>query len=336
MKVLVTGGAGYIGSHTILELIDLGFKEIVSVDNYLNSDESTYKRIEQISGIKITHFQIDLSDSASCAAFFNKHQFDGIIHFAALKSVPESVEKPNLYYQNNLNALLNLLKVVEAKPSTKLIYSSSCSVYGNPEKLPVTEETPYGKIESPYANTKKIGEEILLDFCHANPACKVISLRYFNPAGAHPSGIIGETKTKRPNNLVPIIAQQAIGMRESFTVFGSDYDTLDGSCIRDYVHVSDIANAHVLALNYLGKMDKNYDVLNLGSGKGSTTLEVVHAFEKVNKQKLNYSIGPRRAGDVSAIYADNKKAREKLNWEPQYQLEDIVASAWKWQQNADQ
>lgn len=334
MKVLVTGGAGYIGSHTILELVELGFKEIVSIDNFLNSDSKTYSRIKEITGLDIPNYTIDLANSEACEEFFATHNFDGIIHFAALKSVPESVEKPVLYYQNNLNGLINLLKEVEKHPKTKLIYSSSCSVYGNPEKLPVTEDTPYGKIESPYANTKKIGEEIIKDFCKANPNCKVMSLRYFNPAGAHPSGLIGETKTKRPNNLVPIIAQQAIGLRKEFTIFGSDYDTKDGSCIRDYVHVSDIANAHVLALKYIEKMPTNYDVLNLGSGKGSTTLEVVNAFKKVNQVSLNYTIGPRREGDVAIIYANNKKAIETLLWQPKHSLEDIVSSAWKWQQNA--
>lgn len=336
MKVLVTGGAGYIGSHTILALLEMGFNHIVSVDNYLNSSEETYQRIQRISGHHIEHYNLDLANSKSTANFFEKHQFDGIIHFAALKSVPESVENPNLYYTNNLNTLLNLLDAIKNTPETKFIFSSSCSVYGNPEVLPVTEATPYGSVESPYANTKKMGEEILIDFSKANPNHKTISLRYFNPAGAHESGLIGETKTKRPNNLVPIIAQQAIGIRETFTVFGSDYNTADGSCIRDYIHVSDIARAHVLALKHLDNSNNAFDVINLGSGKGLTTLEVVKAFEEVNQVDLNYQIGPRRAGDVAIIYANNEKARKLLKWQPELGLKEIVASAWRWQQNADQ
>lgn len=336
MKVLVTGGAGYIGSHTILALLERGYKEIYSIDNYLNSDEQTYHRIKIISAHQVKHFELDLADAAQIEGFFEQHKIDGIIHFGALKSVPESVDSPLLYYHNNLNGLLNLVKLIENKPEIMFIFSSSCSVYGNPDILPVTEETPFGKIESPYANTKKIGEEILKDFSEAHPNSRIISLRYFNPAGAHQSGLIGETKTKRPNNLVPIIAQQAIGMRESFTVFGTDYNTKDGSCIRDYVHVSDIAKAHVLALEYLAKSKPTYDVLNLGSGTGSTTLEVVQAFEAVNQVKLNYQLGDRRAGDVESIYANNEKARKLLNWTPVLGLEEIVASAWKWQQNADQ
>ncbi len=334
MKVLVTGGAGYIGSHTIIELFNRGYKQIVSVDNYLNSSSAEYEKLERIIGSKITFEEFDLAEEDDCLKLFEKYKFDSVIHFAALKSVPESVEMPGTYYKNNLNSLLNVLNSMEKTGAKKIIFSSSCSVYGNPEVLPVTEQTPFGKAESPYAHTKQIGEDILLSYLKANPQIKAIALRYFNPAGAHKSGLIGEVKTKRPNNLVPIIAQNAIGMRKSFTVFGSDFNTKDGSCIRDYIHVSDIAEAHVLGMEYLDRMENNYDVFNLGTGKGSTTLEVVHAFEKLEGVKLNYSIGPRRAGDVEIIYANNEKAQKLLGWNPSHTIKDIVSTAWKWQQNA--
>lgn len=334
MKVLVTGGAGYIGSHTIIELFGRGYTNIVSADNYLNSSELEYTKLAKILGTDIQHEATDLANDKECKMLFQKHSFDAVIHFAALKSVPESVDIPNLYYQNNLNSLINVLNGMQESGVNKFIFSSSCSVYGNPEKLPVTESTPFGTAESPYAHTKQIGEQIIKNFCAVNPEIKALALRYFNPAGAHESGLIGEVKTKRPNNLVPIIAQNAIGMRENFTVFGSDFNTKDGSCIRDYIHVSDIAEAHVLAMEFLDQMDINYDVFNLGSGKGSTTLEVVHAFEKLEGVKLNYSIGPRRAGDVETIYANNEKAKTLLNWNPRHNLHDIVSTAWNWQQNA--
>jgi UDP-glucose 4-epimerase len=332
MKVLVTGGAGYIGSHTIIELYNRGYKEIVSVDNYLNSTELEYSKIEKAINSKINYSKVNLSVEEDCNALFRKEKFDAVIHFAALKSVPESVSMPNIYYKNNLNSLLNVLNSMKETGVKKIIFSSSCSVYGNPEVLPVTEDTPFGKAESPYAHTKQIGEVIIKNFCTVNPDIKALSLRYFNPAGAHESGFIGEAKTKRPNNLVPIIAQNAIGLRSEFTVFGSDFNTKDGSCIRDYIHVSDIAEAHILAMEFLDKMETNYDVFNLGSGKGSTTLEVINAFESISEIKLNYKIGPRRVGDVEAIYANNEKAVTILNWSPKYSLQDIVTSALKWQQ----
>ncbi|KAA3650504.1 MAG: UDP-glucose 4-epimerase GalE [Bacteroidetes bacterium] len=334
MKILVTGGAGYIGSHTIIELFNRGYKDIVSVDNYLNSSEIEYGKLAKILGVKVSYKELDLANESECLEFLKSNHFDAIIHFAALKSVPESVEMPVLYYKNNLNALLNILQGMKENHIKKIIFSSSCSVYGNPNILPVTEATPFGRAESPYAHTKQIGENIIQSFCKANPQIKALSLRYFNPAGAHISGLIGEVKTKRPNNLVPIIAQNAIGMREKFTVFGTDFNTKDGSCIRDYIHVSDIADAHVLAMEFLDRMDTNYDVFNLGSGSGSTTLEVVNAFEKLKDVELNYEIGPRRDGDVETIYANNAKAKELLNWSPKHDLHDIVSTAWAWQQNA--
>ena len=279
---------------------------------------------------------LNLTDIEKVKEIFETNNIEGIIHFAALKSVPESVEKPLEYYYNNLNSLINLLNCCKYYGVNKFIFSSSCSVYGNPNKLPVTEETPFGNAESPYAYTKQIGENILKDFCISNPSFKALSLRYFNPAGADKSGQLGEIKTIRPNSLIPILAQQAIGIRESFEVFGTDYDTADGSCIRDYIHVSDIAEAHVIAFEYLEIIKSNYDVFNLGSGKGNTTLEVVRIFEKENEIKLSFTLSGRRDGDVESIYANNEKAKRLLNWTPKLQLKDIVKSAWKWQLNADQ
>lgn len=334
MKILVTGGSGYIGTHTIICLNELGFKEIHSVDNYLNSTEQEYEKIAAITGVKIPYTELDLSDRSATFSFFSNHHFDAVIHFAALKSVPESVDYPTLYYQNNLNGLINVLDAMTQEGIQRLIFSSSCSVYGNPNQLPVTELTPFGKAESPYAHTKQIGETIIENHCRIHGDFKALSLRYFNPAGAHISGLIGEVVTKRPNNLVPIIAQQAIGIRDSFTVFGSDYETRDGTCIRDYIHVSDISEAHVLGLDYLNKMEGNYDVLNLGNGNGYTTLEVVNAFSKLEGVALNYSIGDRRAGDVESIFANNSKAKNLLKWEPKHNLQSIVETAWQWQKNA--
>ena len=331
MKVLITGGAGYIGSHTIIELLKQGYEDIVSLDNYSNSDSSTYDRIEAISGNLINYVNIDLLDFESLKRFFKENKIETIIHFAALKSVPESVSNPNLYYQNNLNSLLNLLDCCTIFQVNNFIFSSSCSVYGNPESLPVTENTPFGKAESPYAHTKQIGEEILNSYSKSNPHFKHLSLRYFNPAGADESFLIGEKITERPNNLIPIFTQTAAGIRESFTVFGKDYDTIDGSCIRDYIHVSDIAEAHVRAIEYLNTNSVYKKVINLGTGVGSTVLEMIEAFEYTNNLKLNYVIGNRREGDVESIFANNQLAEEELNWVPKRKLPDIMKSAWEWQ-----
>ncbi len=336
MAILITGGAGYIGSHTIVELKKRKYDNLLSVDNFSNSTPQSYNRIKKVVGEDINQLNIDLADNQMVRELFKKYAIEGVIHFAALKSVPESVEKPLEYYANNINSLINLLDCCKEFEVNKFIFSSSCSVYGNPNELPVTEETPFGKAESPYAYTKQIGENILKDFCKAHINFKALSLRYFNPAGADESGLMGEIRTESPNSLVPILAQQAIGIRNSFEVFGTDYNTIDGSCIRDYIHVSDIAEAHVIAFEHLSTMKSNYDVFNLGSGKGNTTLEVVKAFEKENKVKLNYSLSGRRNGDVEAIFANNDKAKNLLHWTPKYQLEDIVSSAWKWQKNADQ
>ncbi len=335
-KILITGGAGYIGSHTIIDLIENKFTNLISVDNFSNSTPQTFDRIKQITGQQIKNYSIDLCQLSDTEKIFEENpDISGIIHFAAFKAVGESVEKPLLYYHNNIESLVNILKCAEKFQVPHIIFSSSCSVYGNIETLPVTENTPLPKAESPYAYTKQIGERILQDFLRAYPNHKAIALRYFNPVGAHMSGKIGEVPVGTPNNLVPFITQTAIGIREKLTIFGNDYPTPDGTCIRDYIHVSDIAHAHVLALQ---KLMNNpgfpaYDVINLGTGKGVSVKEAVDAFEKVTGVKLNYQYGPRRAGDAIAIYANNQKAREVLGWEPQYTLNDMMQSAWEWEKN---
>lgn len=334
MQILITGAAGYIGSHTIIEIIQNTDWELIGIDNYSNSTEATYDRIETITGEKIKHYNVDLKDLSATEKVFNENpNISGIIHFAAFKAVGESVEQPLMYYDNNLNSLANILKCQAKFNVPNLIFSSSCSVYGNTKELPVTEETLLEKTESPYAYTKQIGEVIVNDFMKINKSLKAISLRYFNPVGAHISGLNGELSNTKPNNLVPFITQTAIGKQESLTVFGSDYNTIDGTCVRDYIHVSDIANAHVLALQYLvdNTNAKNHDIINLGTGIGVSVLEAITAFEKVSNSKLNYTIGERREGDVEAIYANNEKAKEILNWSPKLNLEDMMLSAWKWE-----
>lgn len=332
--ILVSGGAGYIGSATIIALSEMGYHQILSVDNFMNSRKDTYDRLDSLIDIDLKTEEVDLAKREKCLELFNKFSIQGIIHFAALKSVPESVEKPSLYYRNNLNSLINLLEAAEKHGIHRFIFSSSCTVYGNPDQLPVTEQSRLARAESPYGLTKQLGEQLIENFCAINPDFKAISLRYFNPAGAHESGLIGEVITGRPGSLVPILAQQAAGLRDKVTVFGDDYQTFDGSCIRDYVHVSDIAEAHVLAFDHLANMNHNYDVFNLGSGEGNSTLEVVKTFEEVNGVKLNYEIGPRRSGDVEQIYASCDKAQKLLSWQAKRTLKDIVSSAWKWQQNS--
>ena len=335
MATLITGGAGYIGSHTIIELFENTGQQVISIDNYSNSSEETYQRIKDIVGAAPEYMDLDLLDLESLEEVFKRYSIGNIIHFAALKSVPESVDQPLKYYENNLMGLTNLLSCCEKFKVGNFIFSSSCSVYGNADELPVTEETALGVAESPYAATKQMGEKILEDFAKANPGFHAISLRYFNPVGAHISGKNGEIPFDRPNNLVPIITQTAAGIRGKMQIFGSDYNTPDGTCIRDYIHVSDIATAHVLALDYLlqGKNSSNYSIFNLGTGKGTTVLGAVKAFEKVIGKKLNYEIIGRRAGDVEAIYANNSKARKELGWVPEYGLEEMMDSAWKWQLN---
>lgn len=331
-KVLVTGGCGYIGSHTLVELIQSGY-EVICLDSNIRSDESLLEGVEKITGIKVKNNKIDLTDYNALKEFFESNKsIEGVIHFAALKLVGESVEKPFLYFQNNTNSLNNLLELCRIYKVKHFIFSSSCTVYGRNSNPPVNEDTPFGKAESPYGRTKQIGEYILEDF-HKMCDMNIIPLRYFNPVGAHESNEIGEIPYGKPNNLIPYITQTAIGKLPVLTVFGSDYNTHDGTAIRDYIHVSDIASAHVLALDYLihNKLQGYYDCFNLGTGEGSSVLEVINAFEKVNEIMLNYQIGDRRPGDLEATYADNKKARELLGWGIRYSLEDMMRTAWEWE-----
>jgi UDP-glucose 4-epimerase len=335
-NILVTGGAGFIGSHTIIELIEQTEYSVISVDNFSNSGEATFDRIEKITGKRIENINVDLCD-------WNKVQqqlgtlenIGGIIHFAAFKSVPESVADPLLYYHNNIASLVNILKFCREKKINNFIFSSSCSVYGNIDKLPVTESSPLPKAESPYAHTKQMGEEMVSNYCKFNPGFNAVLLRYFNPAGAHPSALIGELPTGPPTSLVPIVTRTAAGIIKKMQVHGSDYNTRDGSCIRDYIHVSDIADAHVKALDFQEqkKNKTNLSLFNLGTGNGITVLEAIHSFEKISGLKLNYEMGPRREGDVEAIYANNDLARKELGWVPKYGIDDMMSSAWKWQQS---
>jgi UDP-glucose 4-epimerase len=334
MKILVTGGAGYIGSHTIIELIKNTNWDIISVDNYSTSSEETYKRIEKITGKTIKYYHVDLKDvDATTKIFQENSDIKGIIHFAAHKWVGESVENPLKYYDNNLNSLLNILKCQQNFNIPYLIFSSSCSVYGNIKSLPVTESTPLPKAESPYAETKQISEKMIEDFLKINTNQKAFLLRYFNPVGADMSGLNGEIQLQ-PNNLIPFVTQTAIGKVDCLNVYGDDYNTLDGTCVRDYIHVTDIANAHIKALQKLVEDSSlpKYNVVNLGTGKGVSVLEIIKSFEKVNNLKLNYSFIKRREGDVESIYADNTKAKEILEWEPKLTLDDMMISAWKWEQ----
>ena len=332
--VLVTGGAGYIGSHTIIELINANFK-VISVDNYINSNATTYDRIKEITGADIPFYNTDLRDLENARKIFQENtDIVGVIHFAALKSVPDSVDNPDFCFDNNNNSLINIAKCCVEFNVPNLIFSSSCSVYGNvnPEDLPVTEDTPLKKAESPYGYTKQNGEVILEFMCNAYPL-HAICLRYFNPVGAHISGKIGELPAKRVNNLVPVITQAAAGVIPHFTVFGDDYATRDGSCIRDYIHVSDIADAHVKALQkkISGEYSTAYDIINLGSGDGVSVFEAINAFEEASGVKAPHEIGSKRAGDVESIYSNPVKAEQVLDWKPKYSIHDMMSSAWKWQ-----
>lgn len=336
MKLFLTGGAGYIGSHALIELVREPDYQMVSADNFSNSTSETFQRVKKITGNKIKNYPVDLRNFEETKKIFSSNKdIIGIIHFAALKAVGESVEKPLLYYQNNIGSLLNLLECCRIYNIRHFIFSSSCTVYGNISKLPVNEKNPLQKPESPYGYTKQAGERILEDYCKSEPAFNATILRYFNPVGAHVSGEIGELPLNKPNNLVPVITQTAAGLHKQMFVHGDDYATRDGTCIRDYVHVSDIARAHVLALKHqLNKKDKsNYHVFNLGTGKGVSVMEIIKSFEKNTGIKLNYNIGPRRPGDVEAIYSDSSKARKILGWKPRYDIDEMMKSAWKWQMN---
>ena len=333
MKILVTGGLGYIGSHTVVELQNKDY-EVVIIDNLSNSSISVLEGIAAITHKKPTFEHIDLRHKAEVDAFFQRHQnIEGVIHFAASKAVGESVENPLLYYENNISALINLLQQLQKQDYNNFIFSSSCTVYGEAETMPITEDAPIKPAASPYGNTKQIGEEVLKDVCSVS-ALKTIALRYFNPVGAHASAEIGELPIGVPQNLVPFITQTGIGLREQLSVFGSDYPTKDGTCIRDYIHVVDLAKAHVLALQRLveNKSESNFEVFNLGTGKGSSVLEVIAAFEEVSNAPLNYKIVGRRDGDVVSAYADTTKANAELGWKAELTLKDALESAWKWEQ----
>lgn len=332
-KILVTGGCGYIGSHTIVDLIENGY-DAISVDDNSRSNADVLKGIEKITGKKVKNYKVNLCNyDETCAIFQENPDIAGIIHFAAYKAVGESVENPLLYYENNLQSLVNILKCTVEYGIEHFVFSSSCTVYGQPDDIPVSEKSPLKKAESPYGNTKQMGEEIIEKTVFTHHNINAILLRYFNPVGAHPSIEIGELPIGRPQNLCPAITQTAIGKLPQMKVHGNDYPTRDGSCLRDYIHVSDIAHAHTLALNYLieGKNETNCEVFNLGTGNGYTVLEVINTFEKVSGEKLNYSIGPRRPGDIIAIYANNDKAKSGLGWKPQYSLDDMMSTAWQWE-----
>ncbi|MDO4461417.1 MAG: UDP-glucose 4-epimerase GalE [Bacteroidia bacterium] len=336
-QILVTGGTGFIGSHTVVELQQAGY-DVVIVDNLCNSKIETVDNIEKITGIRPKFECFDLTDVEKINAFFKKYtSIEAIIHFAALKAVGESVYKPLEYYRNNLNSLMNLLDCMKTYGVKNLVFSSSCTVYGQPDKLPVTENTPRKPAESPYGNTKAIAEDIMRDYAKANAELGIncLALRYFNPIGAHPSALIGESPVGIPNNLVPYITQTAAGIREQLSIFGDDYNTPDGTCIRDFINVVDLAKAHVVAIDRLlsGKNKANYEYFNIGTGSGVSVMELVKAFEKSTGVKLNYKIVGRREGDIEKIWADTSLANNELGWKAEATIEDTLLSAWNWEKN---
>jgi UDP-glucose 4-epimerase len=334
MKILVTGGLGFIGSHVVVKLQEQGF-EVVIIDNLSNSDIKVLDGITSITGIQPHFEQLDLREKVAVTGFFKKHgDVHGVIHFAASKAVGESVENPLLYYENNIGTLVYLLQELQQMETAYFIFSSSCTVYGEADRMPITENAPVKKAKSPYGNTKQIGEEIIKDTCNINPNIHATALRYFNPIGAHETALIGELPIGVPQNLVPYITQTATGQRAQLSVFGDNYPTPDGTAIRDYIHVVDLASAHVAALKKLiaKEQTSNFDFYNIGTGTGSSVLEVITAFEAITQRKLNYKIVARREGDVIQAYADTTKANEVLGWRTQYSLQDALASAWKWEQ----
>lgn len=328
-KILVTGGLGYIGSHTVVELVNHGYEPVI-VDDLSNTSLNMLEGIKSITGQDILFFKEDVRNIDAMSTILKDNNIQAVIHFAAFKAVGESVQEPLKYYDNNIGGLVNLLKAMKAAHVKNIVFSSSCTVYGEPDVSPVNEQSPIKKANSPYGNTKQIGEEILADCQFLN----TVALRYFNPIGAHASAQIGELPLGVPNNLIPYITQTAAGIREKLTVFGSDYNTKDGTCIRDYIHVTDLAIAHVKSLDYIEKHpDNQFEIFNIGTGNGLTVLEIIQAFENVNQLKLNYSIGPRRAGDVEKVWADASKAKQILGWTAHLDLNEMVRSAWAWQQN---
>jgi UDP-glucose 4-epimerase len=332
-KVLVTGGTGFIGSHTVVELQNSGY-EVVIADNLSNSKIEVLDGIEAISGIRPLFEKVDLSKENECSAFFKKHSgINAIIHFAASKAVGESVDKPLLYYRNNLNSLMNILEAMKEFSISNLVFSSSCTVYGQPDKLPVTEATPRKEAESPYGNTKVISEDIIRDTAKANPNIKAIALRYFNPIGAHPTAKIGELPLGVPNNLIPFLTQCVAGLRAELSVFGDDYNTADGSCIRDYINVVDLAKAHVVSIARLleQKQKANYEFFNVGTGKGVSVLEIIESFERATGEKVPHKIVGRRAGDIEQIFADTSFSNKELGWKSEKTLDETLLSAWNWQ-----
>jgi len=333
MNILVTGGAGFIGSHTVVALTEAGFRPVI-LDDFSNSEQRVLDGLEQIMGSKPIIYAENCHNRETLRRIIREEKIEGVIHFAAFKAVGESMQKPLEYYDNNLGSLIVLLQTMLECGVSNLIFSSSCTVYGEPDVLPVTEETPVQPASSVYGNTKQIGEEILFDTVAAGNAVKIISLRYFNPIGAHPSAAIGELPRGVPGNLIPFITQTAAGQRPSLTIFGHDYPTPDGTCIRDYIHVLDLAEAHVAALQFLLKKEitNYYDVFNIGTGEGVSVMQLVKTFEQVSGQPLNYKLGPRRSGDVTAVYADVQKSAEQLGWKAKRSILEALADAWRWQQ----
>ncbi len=334
MKILVTGGLGFIGSHTVVELQNEGF-EVIIIDDCSNSSEKVLDGITAITGKTPLFEKLDLKEKDAVHDFFKRHQdVQGVIHFAASKAVGESVEKPLLYYENNIGTLVYILKELSQKNRASFIFSSSCTVYGQADKMPITENAPVKIAESPYGNTKQMGEEIIADTCKVTSSLNAIALRYFNPMGAHPSTEIGELPIGVPQNLVPFITQTGVGTRKELSVFGDDYPTPDGTAVRDYIYVVDLAKAHVIALKRLlnQKNNDNFEVFNVGTGKGSSVLEVIQSFERVSGKKLNYKIVNRRAGDITSAYADTTKANQILGWKSEYTLDEAMKSAWDWEQ----
>ena len=332
--VLVAGGAGYIGTHTTVELVEAGY-EVIIADNLSNSEMRAVEGVREITGRDIPFERVDCDDKNALAAVFDKYEFDAVIHFAASKAVGESVEKPLLYYRNNILSLLNMLELMKDKGVRNIVFSSSCAVYGQPDTLPVTERTPRQNATSPYGNTKQICEDILRDSTAAYSGLHGIALRYFNPIGAHPSALIGELPKGVPGNLVPFITQTAAGIRECLNVFGDDYDTPDGSAVRDYIDVVDLARAHVVAVNRMieGKSKSDYEFFNIGTGRGLSVLELVSAFEKATGVKIPHKIVGRRAGDIEKIWADTTYANEELGWKAERSIEQTLASAWAWEKH---
>jgi UDP-glucose 4-epimerase len=335
-NILVTGGCGFIGSHTVVELVSAGYNPII-IDNFSNSAKSVLGGIEKITDRKIRLYTGDFQDVALLKEIITSERIEGVIHFAAYKAVGESMQNPLNYYQNNVSGFIALLQVLKELSIKNIVFSSSCTVYGEPDKLPVTENSEVKPAESPYGTTKQIDEIILRDSTNAQKL-HAIALRYFNPIGAHPSGLIGELPIGTPANLVPFVTQTAAGIRKELTIYGDDYPTPDGTCIRDYIHVVDLAKAHIKALEYIANQESDhfYDVINVGTGKGNSVLDVINTFEKVNNTNVSYKIGSRRNGDIVSTFADVTKAKEKLHWQTEKTLADALKDAWNWQQNLNQ